>query len=236
MVPLDQINHEAVSKIALNTGEPIDLNPEDKPTDLKLIPNFFEMTYTENQGMAFGTKISNAWWGKLFLSLFRLLAIGAIGYYLYTIIRDKRAFGFVLAIGLIFAGAFGNLIDSMFYDFIFEIDPKYLFNYIPEQNDEGQVIAYNLRHSGFLFGNVVDMFHFTVEWPDWWPGWAKIGGSNRVFPAIFNIADVSITFGVALIIIKQKSFFGKKKETKTEDENPNDSEPKVEVSEEPLQA
>jgi signal peptidase II len=181
-------------------------NPDDKPDEIKLIPGFFEMTYTENQGMAFGTKISNAKWGKLFLSIFRMLAIGGIGYYLYTIIRDKRKFGFILAISLIFAGAFGNLIDSMFYDFIFQIEPHYSFNYTCNNFDESCH-----RPTGFLFGNVVDMFHFTVEWPSGWPSWLRIGGSDRVFPAIFNIADVSITAGVILIVFKQRSFFGKKK-------------------------
>lgn len=183
----------------------ISYNPEEKPEEYKIIPGFFEMTYTENQGMAFGTKISNAWWGKLFLSIFRLLAIGGIGYYLYTIIRDQKGFGFILAIGLIFAGAFGNLIDSMFYDFIFPLEPEYTFNYTC-----GNFTRDCLRPSGFLFGNVVDMFHFTVEWPSWWPGWLRIGNSERVFPAIFNIADISITFGVAMIIFRYRSIFGKK--------------------------
>jgi len=180
-------------------------SPEDKPEEYKLIPGFFEVTYTENQGMAFGTKISNAKWGKLSLSIFRLLAIIGIAYYMFTLIRDKKEFGFVLAISLIFAGAFGNLIDSKLYDFMFESKPYYTFNYTCTEFNESCH-----RPTGFLFGNVVDMFHFTVEWPNWWPSWLRIGNSNRVFPAIFNIADISITAGVILIILKQKTYFGKK--------------------------
>lgn len=183
----------------------ISYNPDNKPEEIKIIPGFFEMTYTENQGMAFGTKISNAWWGKLFLSLFRMLAIVGIAYYLYTLIRDQKGFGFVLAIALIFAGAFGNLIDSMFYDFIFPFETQYTFNYTCNDFTNECV-----RPTGFLFGNVVDMFHFTVEWPSGWPSWLRIGNSERVFPAIFNIADISITFGVGMIILRYRTIFGKK--------------------------
>lgn len=192
-------------------------NPDQKPEEYKIIPGFFEMTYTENQGMAFGTKISNAWWGKLFLSIFRMIAIAGIAYYLYTLIRDQKGFGFILAISLIFAGAFGNLIDSMFYDFIFPLEPQYSFNYTC--NDFTNEC---MRPYGFLFGNVVDMFHFTVEWPTWWPAWLRIGSSDRVFPAIFNIADISITFGVGMIILRYRSIFGTKKEEKKEDIRPSE--------------
>jgi signal peptidase II len=124
---------------------------------------------------------------------------------------------FLIAIGLILAGATGNLIDSMFYDFIFPVDqyldPTMSYNLLPgsgnilEVNQDGQGWTEEIRHTGFLFGNVVDMFQFQGTWPEWMP-WV---GGNEVFPAIWNVADASITIGVIMVFFRQRSYFPKEK-------------------------
>lgn len=172
--------------------------------------NWFVMEYLENQGMAFGTKFGSEIWHKLALSLFRVAAISAIVYYWIKQARRGARTEFLLAIGLILAGATGNLIDSMFYDYIFPFDPCNQFNSL-----EGSGIYHDCgflggekvesRHSGFLFGNVVDMFKFQAEWPSWMPWLA----GKEVFPAIWNLADASITFGVILVFLRQRRYFPK---------------------------
>ena len=114
---------------------------------------------------------------------------------------------FLIALGLILAGATGNLLDSMFYDFIFPVD-QYLdcrldYNILEGSGnftDCGFFGTVETRHTGFLFGNVVDMFKFQASWPSWMP---YLGGSE-VFPAIWNVADGAITVGVLMILIWQK--------------------------------
>lgn len=182
-----------------------------------LIGEWFQLNYVENQGMAFGTTIGSGWWGKLLLSLFRIVAIGAIVYYLIQQIKANAKKEFLVVIALILAGATGNLIDSMFYDFIFEFDPCLSFNQLEGSGNiasceyfEGFAEEVEVRNKGFLFGNVVDMFQFNATWPTWVP-W--LGGS-QVFPAIWNVADAAISVGVILILIRQKVYFPKEKEEK----------------------
>jgi signal peptidase II len=118
---------------------------------------------------------------------------------------------FLIAMGFIWAGATGNLIDSMFYDFIFDFNPCDRFNQLEgsgvltDCKDFGRSFPVEIRHKGFLLGNVVDMFQFDVMWPKWVPYF----GGGQVFPAIWNVADGSITVGVAIIIIRQRHFFPK---------------------------
>ena len=174
--------------------------------------DWFVLEYIENQGMAFGTKFGSEVWHKLALSLFRIVAIGAIIYYWVKQLKQGARTEFLFAIGLILAGATGNLIDSMAYDYIFTFDPCGPFNSL-----EGSGIYENcsgflgenteVRHSGFLFGNVVDMFKFQAEWPMWVP-WL---GGGEVFPAIWNLADASITFGVIMVFFRQRKYFPQEK-------------------------
>lgn len=190
--------------------------------------DWFQLKFIENQGMAFGTTFfGGSMWGKLSLSLFRVIAITGIGFYWYKQVKRGANMEFSVAIALIFAGATGNLIDSMFYDFIFPYDPCMEFNNLPGSGnivDCGLLGTQESRHTGFLFGNVVDMFSFEAEWPKWVP----LVGGNQVFPAIWNFADASISIGVALVFFRHRSYFMNKQDHSNEDtviENETLSEP-----------
>lgn len=175
--------------------------------------DWFVLDYTENPGMAFGTTFGSAMWHKLALSIFRILAICGITYFWLQQAKQGAKREFLLAIGLILAGATGNLIDSMFYDFTFPYDPCMPYN-ISEGSgiiaDCGFFGEVETRHRGFLLGNVVDMFKFQAFWPEWMP-WL---GGREVFPAIWNLADASITIGVIMVLLRQKSYFPKNKRRK----------------------
>lgn len=153
--------------------------------------------FIENNGMAFGMEMGGKT-GKLVLSIFRIIAIGAIGWFLASIIRKKVNTGLVFAVSAILAGAAGNLIDSAFYGMIFSESytaPAVLF---PPGGG----------YSSFLQGRVVDMFYFPViqtHWPDWSP--FRPGESFIFFRPVFNVADSAITCGVISIIIWQKKMF-----------------------------
>lgn len=178
----------------------------DEPTPV--FGDWFRLLYIENQGMAFGTTFGSSIWAKLGLSIFRMLAITGIGYYWVKQARKGVKTELLIAIGFIFAGATGNLIDSMFYDFIFPYDGCISFNHLEGSGiytDCGFLGKQETRHTGFLLGNVVDMFQFNLTWPSWMP-W--LGGSE-VFPAIWNVADASISIGVVMIFIRQRSYFKK---------------------------
>lgn len=178
----------------------------DEPTPV--FGNWFRLVYIENQGMAFGTTFGSSMWAKLGLSVFRIVAIAGIGYYWWKQAKKGVRTELLIAIGFIFAGATGNLIDSMFYDFIFPYDGCIAFNHLEGSGvftDCGWLGKQETRHTGFLLGNVVDMFQFNMTWPQWVP-W--VGGSE-VFPAIWNIADGSITVGVLMILFRQRAYFKK---------------------------
>jgi len=138
--------------------------------------------YTLNNGMAFGMEFGGSF-GKLFLTLFRIGAVVAIGWGLIYLIRHKYHRGLIMNVALIFAGALGNIIDSTFYGVLFQNAP--LFH-----------------------GQVVDMFYFPLvsgHFPSWFPGW---GGEEFVFfRPVFNLADAAISVGVILILIYQKHYF-----------------------------
>jgi len=176
--------------------------------------NWFALHFIENQGMAFGTTFGSAMWHKLALSLFRVVAIFALAYYIFKEAKKGAKLEFLVAVSFVFAGATGNLLDSMFYDFFFPFNPCEGFNQLPGSGvkmnctDYGFTYPVEVRHQGFLFGNVVDMFQFDVNWPKWVP---YVGG-NQIFPAIWNVADACITLGIFTIILRQKVYFPKKKE------------------------
>lgn len=180
---------------------------------IQLIGSWFKLVYIENQGMAFGTTLGSGVWAKLSLSIFRIVAIIGIAWYWIKQAKEGAKLEFLIAIGFIFAGAIGNLIDSMLYDFIFKFDPCLTFNHL-EGSGIKRTCEYfgevEVRHQGFLFGNVVDMFQFDMHWPTWMP----VIGGNEVFPAIWNLADGAITVGVVMILIRQKSYFPKEKKEK----------------------
>lgn len=174
--------------------------------------DWFVLEYIENQGMAFGTTFGNKIWHKLALSIFRIFAIGGICYYWYQQAKVGAKREFLVAIGLILAGATGNLIDSMFYDFAFPYDPCMGYNHLEGSGvwtncDQYFVGKIETKHRGFLLGNVVDMYKFQATWPQWVP-W--LGGKD-VFPAIWNTADASITIGVAMVFLRQRAYFPKRK-------------------------
>lgn len=160
------------------------------------IANWFKIYFVENPGMAFGLKIggeSGGSAGKLFLSLFRIVAIGFIAYYLYNLVKRGYQKGYIACIALILAGAFGNIIDSVFYGVMFS------------ESYMGQVASFvsiGEGYAGWLHGKVVDMLYFPLfngTFPDWFPFW---GGENFIFfSPIFNIADSAITVGIFILLI-----------------------------------
>jgi signal peptidase II len=189
-----------------------------------LFGNWFRFLYVENQGMAFGATFGSGIYAKLFLSIFRLVAVVFGIYYLIQVIRDKeKRIGYVIAISLVLAGATGNLLDSAFYDFIFPFDPNLAYNWLQDgegfQFVDGEPVV---RKHGFLLGNVVDMFQFNVQYPSWMP--FGLAG-EYIFSAIWNVADASIFCGIVIILIRQKAFFPSKKkvvpiENESHDLNP----------------
>jgi len=138
--------------------------------------------FTENNGMAFGMEFGGEF-GKLALSLFRIAAVGGIGYGLHYLIKHKYHRGLILNVALIFSGALGNIIDSVFY---------------------GKIYGYE----NWFHGRVVDMFYFPIaqgHFPSWFPIW---GGEEFIFfRPVFNLADAAISVGVVLILIFQKNYF-----------------------------
>ncbi len=156
--------------------------------------------FTENNGMAYGMEFGGDF-GKLFLSVFRIVAVGGIGYYLWTLAKKQEDKLYIVCIALIFAGAIGNIIDSAFYGMLFSDSNYEVARFLPEEGG----------YTSFLHGKVVDMFYFPVvegHFPDWFPIWGT--EEFEFFRPVFNFADFSISVGVAMIILYQKRFFGKK--------------------------
>lgn len=165
--------------------------------EIRLFGNWAFLHFIENNGMAFGMEMGGKT-GKLILSLFRIAAITAIGWFLVSLIRKKAGLGLILSVSAIMAGAIGNIIDSAFYGMIFSesySQPAVLF---PPGGG----------YSSFLQGRVVDMFYFPVidtQWPDWSP--FRPGESLVFFRPVFNIADSAITCGVFVILLFQRKMF-----------------------------
>ncbi len=163
--------------------------------------NWFRIVFVENKGMAWGFEIPGIY-GKLALTLFRLVAITGIGYWLYDSVRKNNSAILIFCIALIFAGAFGNIIDSIFYGVIFsESDPVTVAGFMPEGGG----------YSGVFYGKVVDMLQFTLYddlLPEWVPFW---GGQHfSFFDPVFNVADSAISIGVFLLLVFNKKAFPNK--------------------------
>jgi signal peptidase II len=173
--------------------------------------DWFVLEYIENPGMAFGTTFGSKVWHKLALSVFRIAAITGISIYWYNQAKKGAKTEFLIAIGLVLAGATGNLIDSMFYDLYFTFDPCMPYNGMEGSGVFVDCFGFKreVRNTGFLMGNVVDMFKFQAFWPSWVP----VLGGKEVFPAIWNVADAVITSGVILIFLRQRSYFNEKKQS-----------------------
>ncbi|HLN20779.1 MAG TPA: lipoprotein signal peptidase [Bacteroidales bacterium] len=165
--------------------------------EVRLFGNRGMLHFIENNGMAFGMEMGGKI-GKFILSIFRIIAITGIGWFLASLIKRNTNTALVLAVSAILAGAIGNIIDSAFYGMIFNDSYGQVARLLPP--DGG--------YSSFLHGKVVDMFYFPVintYWPDWSP--YRPGESLIFFRPIFNIADSAITCGVLSIIFFQKKMF-----------------------------
>ncbi|WP_242921638.1 lipoprotein signal peptidase [Pontibacter liquoris] len=158
------------------------------PGEIKLIDDWLKLHYTLNPGMAFGVELGSSY-GKLILTLFRLVAMFGISYYLYYLIKHQAPKGLLWCIGLILGGAIGNLVDSTFYGVWFDNAP------------------YG-SSTPWFHGQVIDMFYVDL-WEGIIPQWVPIlGGQPMSLWPIFNVADSAIFIGVVLILLNQKRFFG----------------------------
>ena len=169
--------------------------------DFPVFKNWFLIHFVENPGMAFGWELGGKT-GKMFLSLFRLAAIGVFIWYIWRLIKQRAPQGFIICVSLVLAGAVGNMIDCAFYGLIFNSGTTFsaehgsYFSYtgISQLSGEG--------YAPFLHGCVVDMLSFPIlrgTYPEWFP--FKAGESFLFFRPVFNIADASVTIGVFSIIL-----------------------------------
>jgi signal peptidase II len=167
--------------------------------EFNVIGHWFIIHFVENNGMAFGYEFGGDY-GKIFLSLFRVVAVFGIGWYILKLVKKDLPMGFIACVSLIFAGAIGNIIDSAFYGLIFNDSYGHVSTLFPDGGG----------YATFLHGRVVDMFYFpliSVTYPDWVP---IAGGSDfQFFRPVFNVADSSISIGIFSIIFFYRKQFNR---------------------------
>jgi signal peptidase II len=193
---------DQISKIYIKTH--FELQEEIK------IFNWFRILFVENNGMAWGAKLSDFTsviserTAKVILTSFRLVAIVGIGYWLWTSLKNRGSRILIVAISLIFAGALGNIIDSVFYGVIFNDSYGQIATVFPEGGG----------YDSLLHGKVVDMLHFPI-WKGYLPEWIPVYGGKyfTFFDPVFNIADMAISTGFIMLIVFNKKAFGKKDES-----------------------
>ena len=170
--------------------------------EFSVFGDWFKIHFIENNGMAFGMELGGGKWGKTVLSVFRLIAVVGIAWYLGRLIKEKAPMGVILSFGLIFCGAIGNIIDSAFYGMIFSDSYSQVATMFPHGGG----------YSSFLHGKVVDMLYFPLYegfLPQWIPIW---GGDFFVFfHPVFNLADSYITIGVFILLLFHRKYFASKK-------------------------
>lgn len=173
-----------------------------------ILGNWFRLHFVENEGMAWGWKFGGGF-GKIALTLFRLVAVVWGTFLLRDFIRKKYHRGFIICAALIYAGALGNLIDSLFYGLVFD-------NSSPFTQNVAHLFPPGGGYAGVFHGKVVDMLYFPVitnaHFPSWVPFWG--GDEFEFFRPVFNIADASISLGVIVILVFQNRFFRKEQITK----------------------
>lgn len=161
--------------------------------------SWFKILFIENEGAAWGTKIPGQY-GKLALTLFRIVAVCGFGYWLVSAIKKKQPTVLIVSIALILAGALGNIIDSVFYGVIFDHSYGNIATLFSEQ-----------PYGTLFHGKVVDMFYFPLidtKLPTWLPVWG--GERFRFFEPVFNVADTAISVAVGLLLVFNKKAFPKK--------------------------
>ncbi len=174
------------------------------------ILSWFKIVFIENNGMAYGMEIGS----KLVLSLFRVVAIGVLGYYIFLQARKHACWGYIVCLSMVLAGAAGNIVDSALYGLVFNASSEYYTSYF---------VPFGTGYAPFLMGKVVDMFYFpliTTTWPEWVP---MMGGQQFVFfSPIFNFADSSISVAVVLLLLFYRKEISEITLKKNKEEKPDE--------------
>lgn len=182
--------------------------------DIRIL-SWFEIVFVENDGMAWGTKLSDFFTfisdksAKLILTLFRIVAVIGIAFWLVDVTKKKKSKTLIFAIAIIFAGALGNIIDSVFYGVLFSDSDGQVATFLPEIGG----------YADIFHGKVVDMLHFPI-WSGVLPDWLPIigGKSFSFFDPVFNIADMAISTGIGILIVFNKKAFKDDAKTETIDQ------------------
>ncbi len=169
--------------------------------------------FVENNGAAFGLSLGGDW-GKLALTTFRIITVAILAYFINYLIKRKENMGMIMALALVFAGAIGNIIDSVFYGVIFSesgFTPDGIAQFMPPEGG----------YSSLFHGKVVDMFYFPMintQWPEWVPYFG--GQPFQFFRPVFNVADSSIFSGMVILLIFYRDFFSGNFHKKEEKKKP----------------